>query len=90
MLEPGPQVRQEQPYCLEEPLDADLRHRERSEREATIGPHRSGVGYDGRHTYPFLLKKKKTVESGKDINGRYREKALEGAEFQRGAPISEK
>ena len=55
MLEPGPQVRQEMPYCLEEPLDADLRHRERSEREATIGPHRSGVGYDGRHdTYPFL------------------------------------
>ena len=42
LLEPGPQVRQQQPHC-EEPLDADLRHRERSEREAT-GPHGSGVG----------------------------------------------
>ena len=41
---PGSQVRQEQPHCGEEPPDADLRHRERSEREAT-GPHRSGVGW---------------------------------------------
>ena len=35
---------QEQLHYGEEPLDADLRHRRRSEREAT-GPHRSGVGW---------------------------------------------
>ena len=35
LLEPGPQVRQEQPHCGEEPLDSDMRHRERSERETT-------------------------------------------------------
>ena len=41
---PGPQVLQVQPHCGEEPPDADLRHRGRSEREAA-GPHRSGVGW---------------------------------------------
>ena len=45
LLEPGPQVRQEQPHCREEPLDAHLCHWDRSERNAT-GPHRSGVGWD--------------------------------------------
>ena len=40
----GPQVPQEQLHYGEEPPDADLRHRGRSEREAT-GPHRSGVGW---------------------------------------------
>ena len=44
LIEPGQQVRQEQPHCGEEPLNADLRHRERSEREA-FGPHCSGVGW---------------------------------------------
>ena len=45
-LEPGPQVRQKRPhYCGEQPLDADLRHRERNEREST-GTHRSRVGCD--------------------------------------------
>ena len=32
LLEPGPKARQE--HCGEEPLDADLRHRERNERDA--------------------------------------------------------
>ena len=41
---PGSQVRQEQPRCGKELPDSDLRHRERSKREAT-GPHRSGVGW---------------------------------------------
>ena len=45
LLEPGPQARQEQPHCREGTLDADLRHWERSGREAT-GPHRGGVGWD--------------------------------------------
>ena len=45
LLEPGPQVLLEQPYCGEETLDADLRHRERSERLVTA-PHRSWVGWD--------------------------------------------
>ena len=44
LLEARPQVRQEKPHCGEEPLDADLRHRERSELKVT-GPHRSGVGW---------------------------------------------
>ena len=39
------QVRHELPYCGEEPLDAGLHRRERSEREAT-GPHRSGVRWE--------------------------------------------
>ena len=39
----GSQVRQEQPHCGEETPDADQRHREGSESEAT-GPLRSGVG----------------------------------------------
>ena len=45
LLEPGSPARQEQPDFGGEPLDAELRHRERSEREDT-GPHCSGVGWD--------------------------------------------
>ena len=41
----------EQPHC-EESFDADLRHRERSECEAT-GPLRSGVGWDDVPHIPF-------------------------------------
>ena len=43
LLEAGPQVRQEQPLCGQEPLDADLHHRERGELKLT-GSHRSGSG----------------------------------------------
>ena len=43
LLEPGPQVRREQPDCGERTLDADLRRRERSERKVT-GPNHSGLG----------------------------------------------
>ena len=57
LLGPGPQVGQEQPHCGEEPLDADLHHRERSNREATTGLQRSGLGWDGRPTHRFLKKK---------------------------------
>ena len=42
LLEQGPQVLQEQPHCGEEPLDADLRNREGSERLVTES-HRSRV-----------------------------------------------
>ena len=45
LLEQGPKVLQEQPHCGEEPLDADLRLRERSERLAREPP-RSWVGWD--------------------------------------------
>ena len=75
LLEPGPplnEVLQEQPHCREEPLDAELRHGERSEREATE-PHRSGVGWDDvpRITFENILK-----ESGRVINSGSRERAL--------------
>ena len=55
LLEPEPQAPQELPYCGEEPFDADLRHRERGEREAT-GPHRKWVGWDD---VPHILFEKK-------------------------------
>ena len=42
LLVQGPQVLQEEAHCGEEPLDADLRHRERSER-LVRDPHRSRV-----------------------------------------------
>ena len=64
LLEPGPQVRQEQPHCSKELLDAHLCHQERSERDAT-GPHRSGVGWDDIPHISFC--KKKSTGSGKAI-----------------------
>ena len=86
LLEPVPQVRQEQPHCGEEPLDADLRHRERSEREA-IRPHRCWVGWDDVSHIHFL---KTSTESGKVVDGECRERALVEVEFQGGTRISEK
>ena len=86
MLEPGPQVIQGQPHCGERPLDADLRHRERSERLVTE-PHRSGVGRDD---VPRILFVKISTEGEKVINGGSRERALGAVEFQSGTPISEK
>ena len=77
---------QEQPHCGEKPLDADLRHRERSERLVTE-PHRSGVGWDD---VPRILFVKILIKSGKVINGGSRERALGAVEFQRGTPISDK
>ena len=86
LLEQGPQVLQEQPHCGEEPLDADLRHRERSERLVTE-QHRSRVGWDDVPRIPFY--KKKSTEN-KVINDESRERALGAVEFERGTPISEK
>ena len=65
LLEPVPQDLQEQAHCGEEPLEADLRHRERSERLVTE-PHRSGVGWDD--VPHILFAKKKSTESGKIID----------------------
>ena len=61
LLEPGPQVRQEQPHCSKELLDAHLCHQERSERDAT-GPHRSGVGWDDIPHISFCKKNRREVE----------------------------
>ena len=52
LLEPGPQVLQEQRHCGEEPLVADMRHRYRIERLVTE-LHCSGVGWDDVPSIPF-------------------------------------
>ena len=52
LLEHGPQVLQEHPHSGEEPLDTNLRHRERSERLVTE-LHRGRVGWDDVRRIPF-------------------------------------
>ena len=52
LLEQEPQVLQQQPHCGEEPLDADLLRRERSERFVRE-PHRSRIGWDDVPHIPF-------------------------------------
>ena len=57
LLQQGLQVLQEQPHCGEEPLGADLRHRER--RECLVREtHRSRVRWDDVPWIPFCKKKK--------------------------------
>ena len=53
LLEQRPQVLQEQPHCGKESFDADVRHRERSERLVTE-PHRTRVGWDDAHASLFV------------------------------------
>ena len=85
LLEQGPQVLQEQPHRGEEPLDADLCHRELIERLVTE-PHRSGVGWDGVPRILFC----------KNFDGKWEghewwiQRALGAVEFQRGTLVSEK
>ena len=52
LLVQEPQVLQEEANCGEEPLGADLRHRERSER-LVRDPHRSRVEWDDVSRIPF-------------------------------------
>ena len=84
LLEQGLQVLQEQPHCGEEPLDADLHHRERSERLVTE-PHRRSVEWNDVLRMPFA---KFSTESGKFINGGSTERDLGAIKFQRGTPVS--
>ena len=87
LLEQGPQVLQEQPHCAEEPLDDDLRLRERSER-LVKEPHHSRLGWGEVPRIPFFVKIWR--ESGKIINGGSIETDLRAVKFQRGTPASEK
>ena len=59
-IKQGPQVPQEQAHCGGESLDADLRHRECSER-LVREPHRSRVGWDDVPRTPFCKKNRLQV-----------------------------